>query len=277
MITKLTTLLLCIFTLYSGVFAGEPDPTIPKVSPGDPALNTSALQFPRSVYYTRMKNAQGQWQTSGTLTEYGKPHEQNGQALMDRIQVQTFNDGRSFLSHRATLVKGSLKPLRNKRESSLPQYQPGFLKSFDVNYDGKHLRGTCDKHEEGEAAFPEKKMEETMFEGDVLGIVLAALPLKKGYQVRLPVMYSQMGVIYTVVAKVVGKKVFLGPDGQSLNAWAVNTDWHDHSNGSVLPGGEAESGGTYYVIPKPPKGYPHVPKYINQSFDTEVIPQLLDP
>ncbi len=264
----------CFILLFSGMLllASEPDPDIPLIGPGNPSLKTEKLQFPRSVYYIRVKNPAGEWLTQGTFTERGKDSDTHGAGVFERIQMQTFNDGKSYLSHTSVFDKKTLKPLATVRRSQLSKYPPGFVKAFDLEYRDGKLAGTWEKEGEARAEYPAKPMDQVMFEGDVTGVVIAALPLKLGYKAKLPVMFSQMGTAYTVVARVVGNKDFKTDGGKTVRTWAVETDWHDHASGQVSPGGG--SGGTYYVTTDPPKGYPHVFKYINDNFDTELIPQM---
>ena len=264
--------LLVLFALSGDPQAPEIDQNIPLIGPGHQLLDTSNLQFPRAVYYARAKSGDGPWNTQGTLTEWGKEIEKDGKKVVARHQVVTFANGKNFIAHTTEMETSGLMPLGSTRETDLPQYPPGFVKWFQLEYKAGKLQGQWHKEGQDQEAFPAITLKSAMFEGDVLGVVLAALPLKKGFRARLPVMYSQMSIPYTVVARVVGHQDFKTVTGATVRAWAVETDWHDLKSGEVSPGGG--SGGTYYVVPKPPPGYPHVPKYINDSFDTELVPVL---
>lgn len=63
--------------------------------------------------------------------------------------------------------------------------------------------------------------------------------------------------------------MFRTGSGQTVRAWAVKTDWKTLGTSEDYP--DDESGGTYFVVPDPPAGFPMVPKYVNPTFDTEVI------
>ena len=265
---------LCVLSMVTGPVPAEPDKSIPLVGVGHPSLSTDKLQFPNAVYYIRVKNQSGEWTTAGTFTEYGKVKEDSEKTSVERTQVRTFKDGKSYLSHRVVFDKKTLGPISTHRKSSVATLPKGFVAEFDLEYKDRKLQGTQQKiGADKPNPFPARELSQPMFEGDMLGLLLSALPLEQGYAARLPVMYSQMNISYWVVARVVGSRDFTTASGKKVRAWAVETDWHDMESDDVSPGGG--SGGTYYVVPDPPPGYPHVPKYINDTFDTEVIPQLL--
>ncbi len=120
----------------------------------------------------------------------------------------------------------------------------------------------------GEEQRDSGSLDEPMFDGGALGLVLAALPLKDGYRARLPICMplnlSPELTRYWVDVRVVGKEPFEGPRGKTVEAWVVAVDWLDFESEKVTSkGGYDEPGGAYFVVPKPPKGFPHVPRYAN--------------
>jgi len=115
-----------------------------------------------------------------------------------------------------------------------------------------------------------------MFEGSGLGLVIAALPLEEGYDARLPVAMN-LGLteeltLYTVRVRVTGKERFPWKGKKKVEAWIVDVDWEDHDTGEVsAAGGAALPGGAYFVVPDPPNGFPHVPRYQNDTSRIEVV------
>ena len=245
----------------------------PLFAVGDARIAGGRIKPGRATYYVRVKNPAGSWVGQGTITETAKSIEVEGQAAICREQVRLQPDWKRVI-HTAVFANKDLTPFSTRRRmDDTSQYPVGAEIAFDLNYKGKLLAGSHQAKGGEKGPVEAIDMGMAMFEGDVLGLLLAALPLREGFLAKLPVMYSQQRAPYWVVARVVGRKTFTTGTGTSVNAWAVETDWHDMKTGDVYPG--KGSGGTYYVVPDPPAGYPNVPKYINDSFDSEVIPQLL--
>ena len=110
-----------------------------------------------------------------------------------------------------------------------------------------------------------------MFETAMLGLVIAALPLKEGYVAELPTVFANQGSKWTITASVVGRESYETDDGEKVNAWVVNTEWEDLDSDAVSKGGATESGGAYSIVTNPPKGFPYVPRYVNNSVDIKLI------
>ncbi len=125
------------------------------------------------------------------------------------------------------------------------------------------------KNSSGDLVKVERKLAAPMFEGGTLGLLIARLPLKRGYHTEIPVVmslgFSPDLVKYRLVVRVTGTKEYLA-HGKELRPWVVEVDWLDWDSKEVTsPGGEGESGGAYYVLTHPPKGVPYVLRYANNS------------
>lgn len=124
---------------------------------------------------------------------------------------------------------------------------------------------------EGEDAKTEAlELDRAMFDGNALGLILAALPLKDDYSAKLPVAMSlnlsPELTRYWVGARVTGKESIPRDGGRDLEAWIVDTAWFDYGSGALTsPGGATRSGGAYWVLTDPPKGVPHVLRYRNDT------------
>lgn len=128
----------------------------------------------------------------------------------------------------------------------------------------------------GEEQTREGELDAPMFDGNALGLALAALPLKKGYVAELPVaMTLDLGpelTTYKVIARVVGQEELATAKGRSAKAWIVEVDWLDYDTRAMsAPGGRTESGGAYFVLTSPTRGAPHVPRYENDGVTIALV------
>ncbi len=141
-------------------------------------------------------------------------------------------------------------------------------------FDGANYACTVQRGVAGERVTNRSALPAPMFEGSGLGLALAALPLKDGYEARLPVAMN-LGLtdaltLYNVHARVVGTETFEWK-GKDVEAWVVDVDWADPETGEITSAGGADApGGAYFVAAKPPKGCPHVVSYRNDSVRIEL-------
>lgn len=103
-----------------------------------------------------------------------------------------------------------------------------------------------------------------MFDGQIGGLILSALPLRGGYVATLPMVIPNLG-IYWIEASVVGKKRISTADGASVEVWEVNANWLNLTDGDVYPPGRDGSGGVYYIATSPTDGMPAVIEYVNDG------------
>ena len=129
---------------------------------------------------------------------------------------------------------------------------------------------------DGEKQVAQGELPTQMFEGSGLGLALAALPLADDFEARLPVAMN-LGLtdeltLYNVRVRVSGKEIFPRKGKKEVEAWIVDVDWEDFETGEVTAaGGPDSSGGSYFVVPDPPKGFPHVPRYQNEGGAIELV------
>lgn len=108
------------------------------------------------------------------------------------------------------------------------------------------------------------------FEVDVMGLVLATLPLRADYVAELPSVHAQMGEQYYIRPRVTGTQDFEDAHGQTVTAWRVEVEWLNLRTQDIYTPGDSGSGGTYYVVTDPPAGFPFVPRYVNENTDIVV-------
>ena len=103
-----------------------------------------------------------------------------------------------------------------------------------------------------------------MFDGQIAGLTLAALPLKEGYVATLPMVIPNLG-IYWIEASVVARKKINSAAGDKIDVWEVNANWLNLTDGDVYEPGRDGSGGVYYIAVNPGDGVPPVIEYVNDG------------
>lgn len=210
---------------------------------------------------------EGEWLDTGIIEEKAEIARWEGQDVLRHTQITTQDAGKMKVINRIDFDRATLSPLhlRQTFENGPPQAPDEIVFRFEKT----RIAGEAHKGEKSRTF--ETPTEEPMFYGMTFGLVLAALPLAEGYEAEMPVSMPQMRTGYTVRAKVVGQETYQDAQGKPVTAWVVETEWKDRASGEVSPGGASRSGGAYSVIPRPPKGLPYVPKYINDTVRIEVL------
>lgn len=103
-----------------------------------------------------------------------------------------------------------------------------------------------------------------MFDGQIAGLTLAALPLAEGYTATLPMIIPNLGV-YWIEASVIGRRNHPTADGRHVAVWEVNANWLNLSDGDIYAPGKDGSGGVYFIAIEPGDGIPHVVEYVNNG------------
>ena len=223
----------------------------------------------KATWYQRTRaSADAEWNEIGTITESVREGKEGGRSVLIREQI-TENKQRGIKTVSTVVFDArNLLPLRwsfERTGENLPDRAP--VKG-GVEYDGTKVKGEI-ATASGQKVPIEAESSVPMYDAGVLGLIIASLPLKEGYEIELPALF-QGRQKYMIRARVVGRKEFKTGSGAMVNSWAVKTDWKGLDSNDPYP--DDESGGTFYVVPDPPGGFPMVPKYINPNFDTQVIP-----
>ncbi|GAB4526518.1 MAG: hypothetical protein Tsb0010_09850 [Parvularculaceae bacterium] len=101
------------------------------------------------------------------------------------------------------------------------------------------------------------------FDGWIVGLVIAALPLRGGYWASLPTTTHIARGNHHLTARVVGEDVYETPQGEEIPVWRVAAEWVHLENGDVYDPGAAGSGGVYGIAKAPGGGVPYVVSYEN--------------
>lgn len=227
-----------------------------------------------ATWYVRNKAGE-QWRHGGLLHERVKVDSGHGQPALHWVQIMESGSGAMSVTNETCFTSDQLKPLKATMLIEGEGMPPGAIQHMELDYNQDSVTGRVRSVAGDEQPHPGLPLDIPMFDGNNVGLILAALPLVKGYSVRFPVTFLRQNTSYWVVARVKGTRPFDDGRGGMVTAWEVDTDWVDRNSGQVSAGGVDQAGGTYFVVTEPPDWYPHVPKYINATFDTELIPQLL--
>ena len=227
---------------------------------------------PFTATWSMKQPIKGEWREVATITETLKQSKVDEKLIMVREQITRIPSTEGQQIETISFNPETLEPISLKVESK-GKFPPQAVKEGHVDYKGTLVTGSLTTFEDKTV---EIKQENTipMFETAMLGLIIAALPLKEGYTAELPANFVLQGTKWFVRVRVSGRKTFDAGNGKKVEAWAVETDWREAKSDSEYSysGGTGGSGGTYYVVPNPPSGFPLVPQYINSSVNIEVIP-----
>ncbi len=236
------------------------------VVPGSQQVDTSRLVPYRARWQQFSRSEEG-------LTDSGVIYEETlvlGDRTLHHTQVVRQPNGTKATEQR-TFDRSSLRPERLTRSLvNAPQGQP---KAIELDRKTQTWSGTATMSANQQHPF-EYTSEADAFDGWVAGLVLASLPLKTGYEAKLPALVQLQQATYLLHAKVVGQRKFKPARGPGVQVWIVDTDWINVTDGSVSPGGAKNSGGSYLIARNPGSGQPHVIEYANNGVVIRWAPHL---
>ncbi len=240
------------------------------VLPGNGMVVGSALTAYDASWQSR-DNQTGEWQDRAVITE----------ALTvegDRwVRVQETKRPAWGVQTRVEMDRATLRPLFLRRTllPNTPQQvmdqlaANGFVKELEIHFNGASYE-THTTAFDGTTDVKRGEIGEPFFDGSILGLVIAALPLKDGYEARIPILFvdGRAGDVtpYWVEASVIGSEPVNGKD-----AMRVDVGWAEFDSGVVTsaPGPEA-AGGAYWITKNAGGDVPPVPRYRNENVDIVV-------
>lgn len=238
---------------------------------GDGQVKAGALQ-PFQATWKVVAKGQQAGQVLSLITETLSVRKTDEREIYHRLQVTSGSDGVNSTLAEVTFSKEGLEPLSSHTKRG---EQTAWDLSLAIEEGVTHAQGEARTKSGGPLEAIDRKAKIAAFDGAILGLVLSALPLEEGFKTQLPVLWIASASEYTVTARVTGRRSFPDGRGGQIEAWAVAVDWLDLNSGQTFDGGDEGSGGTYYVVPDPPQGFPHVPAYINSSASIELLVELL--
>ncbi len=229
------------------------------MSVGDGMIDGRRIH-PYEFSWQQCSLADGQWQNRASLTEAMATH---GDSQLRRRQTVVRPDGTVVQSDNY-FDRGSFALLRMEMEATLDGVTVATSKrQFDANgYSGVIGRGD-------ESTAVKGKIDTSMLHGGALGLPLSTLEYQDKPLHFKASMVSFDGT-YEVKATWVGREV-LQFEGNDIEAWLIDVEWHHNESGDIYPAGPDESGGRYWVVSNPPEGFPYVPRYQTDTYAVEFI------
>jgi len=103
------------------------------------------------------------------------------------------------------------------------------------------------------------------FDGSIIGLVIATMPLEEGYRETIPTSIPTLDASYWLEIKVSGKIPYEVVTGEVIEVWEVTANWYNIDVGDWYPPGRDDWGGAYYIAVEPGAGVPYVVEYAHST------------
>jgi hypothetical protein len=209
-----------IFPVSAQENAAGANPASVKVNVGDATMDGSALKPYTNLWKLTITNKDGKSVPAGAWTDDMKWVEIDGRKLLQRTQIAAIS-----LSTRATVTINvfdpkTMAPVRTEWRATNGDYRI-------LEFDKTHIKRSW----KDAAAHPnptDEKLEVERpvfdFYGGMYGMLLANLPLKKGYSVTLPAIEEDTNAFAWVTATVTGQEMVSTGGGKQVLAWVVESN-----------------------------------------------------
>ena len=245
--------------------ASAADVETTKIVMGDGQIDGTAIA-PYEARWRQCNKLVKAWVRYGAVLERATEVQKDGQALL-RLEQETHlpNGVRTraiTLFDRATLAPLNVEiRARDKDDAALGSASYTFEED---GYTGARSRGEVKQAVLGEAS-------SKMFRGMNLGLALATLDPIKQLPAEMPASMVSMDATYNVIVTYAGTDTF-DFEGETVEAWMADVEWHHLGIGDVYPPGPDASGGRYWIVSDPPAGFPYVPRYQTDAYAVEFEP-----
>lgn len=132
----------------------------------------------------------------------------------------------------------------------------------EQGYRGRMTRGEQSKTVEGAVS-------SNMLHGGAMGLPLATIDHQQE-PLEFAASMINFDATYKVTATWAGKEALIFK-GMEIEAWLIDIHWLHEGTGDIYPAGPDRSGGRYWVVNNPPKGFPYVPRYQTDTYAVEFI------
>lgn len=202
----------------------------------------------------------GRWQDAGDLTEEVLAVDE---ATLRLRQIAERPDG-TVVTSDVYFQRPSFAPQRMETEVTSGSMRVAHVeRTLDADgYTGLMIQGEEQRELEGVIG-------SDMLHGGAMGLPLATMEYQSEPLEFLASMMS-FDATYEVTATWAGREN-IDFDGQTIESWLIDVEWHHRESGDVYPPGPDASGGRYWVVQDPPHGFPYVPKYKTDTYVVEFI------
>ncbi len=225
---------------------------------GSKQIDTSKLS-PANARWSQRTLKDGKWVTSpGTfdekLTQLQGGHWQHVQTILV--------GGKARKTETRVFDKDTLQVLNLTMEFANPPEGAPKQVFYDLTQDDFSADITMPDGTQAKGKTRTKAL--PMFDGQVAGLTLAALPLSEGYSATMPMIIPNLG-IYWIEAKVIDRRMLAIENGESIEVWEVTANWLNLGDGDIYEPGPDADGGSYYMAVTPGDGVPAVIEYANSG------------
>lgn len=103
------------------------------------------------------------------------------------------------------------------------------------------------------------------FDGSIIGLVIATMPLEEDYRETFPTSIPTLNASYWLEIKVTGKIPYEVVTGEVIEVWEVTANWYNIDAQDWYPPGRDDWGGAYYIAVEPGNGVPYVVEYAHST------------
>lgn len=230
-----------------------------KMTVGDGQIDGTKLK-PYRLAWRQCSLQDGLWQDQGTLTE---ELVLIGHQVLRHRQI-ALQPGGVISQSDVYFERASFAPLRMEMEATRDGVTLAHAeRQLGVDgYSGVAVQGENSKELQGEIS-------SNMLHGGAMGLPLATMS-EQDAPVEFLASMVGFDATYNVVAEWIGKET-LEFEGDEIEAWLIDVEWHHRESGDVYPPGPNASGGRYWVVPNPPAGFPYVPRYQTDTYAVEFV------
>lgn len=163
------------------------------VEPGAEEVEGARLKAFDSRWAQRIPGEDG-WADSGVVEETLVSEQENGTKRW--VRTQTVRRGKLVFINRTVFAAGTLRPIYFERKvgDEVPELilerlrAAGFALEYRIDFNGREYRKTV-AQESGDPRVEDGVLSKMFYDGSVLGLVVATLPLVENYTARLPIVF----------------------------------------------------------------------------------------
>lgn len=258
-IGKYFSILICLSLMFLSHWGIAKEVEV--VFPGKPLVNGAKVKS-YSGEWQQLLLKDGVWVASGNIREeLAAIDEKYWQHIQS--QFSTKSDEQAKISVIRKLRKSDL--FTEALQQKLPSSAKVGAKSISAKFGNHQIQREIIDHN-NKIKKQQVELPFDGFDGFILGLALAGLPLEDGKVFRLPSVIANFLNGYWVDAAVSdGGSVSV--NGQSHPVWFVDVSWLNIHDGETYSPGPDASGGRYTIFKEQPKGVPAVYRYKTDSLD----------
>lgn len=260
-VKALPSIIIALFWVPVASAAEEkaPAPELSYTTPVGSRIVDGTKLFPFHAFWVRSTKNGDDWAIDGMAEEVLALDEEG---RWRHTQILRPKDRDTKVVATRTLDQDTLRPLHFLRTlENGPQGSPIEINleigSLDVTGHYLFADGTTTPFHQ-ELAMP-------MFDGFIIGLVIATLPLAEDFRITLPTVIPTLNVTYWLEIRVSGKMPYQVRTGEIIEVWEVTANWYNIDAQDWYPPGRDDWGGAYYIAVEPGDGVPFVVEYAHST------------